>query len=262
MTWRVPATTTQLVVGIAASWESSEATLQRYVRGGKGWRAIGTPMRARLGANGLVWGRGLNPRTDDMSDKSEGDDRSPAGVFAIGRSFGYEAGWKTRTKLQYTEVTKRDLFVEDPTSPLYNTYVRLDHDPATPFENEQQMNQDDPAHRLKIVIEHNTEPSPVRGRGSAILFHIWRSGGTKTTAGCTAVNATSIETLMTWLDPIKQPLYVLLPVDEYRPRRAAWGLPIVDPVSPVSPVSPVGSVGSVSPVGSVNSTDGASVTSG
>ena len=248
--WRVPATTTQLVVGTAASWDSSEATLQRYVRGGKGWRAIGAPMSARLGANGLVWGRGVNPRTDDMSDKSEGDDRSPAGVFAIGRSFGYAAEWKNRTKLQYTKVTKRDLFVEDPESPLYNTYVHLDHDPNTAFENEQQMNQDDPAHRLKIVIEHNTEPSPVPGKGSAILFHIWRSGGTKTTAGCTAASAASIETLMTWLDPNKQPLYVLMPADEYRSRRAAWGLPVIDPV------------GSISSTGSTGSTGGASSTSG
>ena len=229
--WRIPATTTQLIVGVADSWDSSQATLQRFVRGGKGWRAVGDPVPARLGANGLVWGRGLHPRTDDMSDKSEGDDRSPAGVFRIGRSFGYDLSWSTKTKLPYTEVTKRDLFVEDPASPLYNTYVRLDHDPATPFERKQQMTQDDPSHRLKIVIEHNSAPAPILGKGSAILFHIWRANGTKTTAGCTAMAPAAMETFMGWLDPVKQPLYVLLPVDDYAKRRASWGMPILESVT-------------------------------
>ncbi len=188
-------------------------------------------MPARLGKNGLIWGRGLSPRSDEMTDKSEGDDRSPAGVFRIGRSFGYDAAWKARTKLRYTAVTKRDLLVEDPTSPLYNTYVRLDHDPATPFERKQQMNQTDPSHRLKIVIEHNTDPAPVPDKGSAILFHIWRADGDKSTAGCTSTADDSMETLMRWLDPIKQPLYVLLPADEYAQRRAEWGMPILEPVT-------------------------------
>lgn len=227
--WRIPPTTTQLVVGIATTWESSEATLQRFIRRGRGWLAVGDPMPARLGAKGLVWGRGLSPRTNDMGDKSEGDDRSPAGVFRIGRSFGYDPAWKVRTKLRFTAVTKRDLFVEDPTSSLYNSYVHLDHDPVTPFETNQQMKQNDPAHRLKILIEHNTTPAPIAGRGSAILFHIWRSNGTMPTAGCTSAASSSIETLMTWLDPTKRPLYVLLPVDEYRTRAVGWGMPTVDP---------------------------------
>lgn len=225
--FRIPAATTQLVVGIAPEWNTSHVSLQRFIRSGNGWKAVGKTFPGRLGANGLVWGRGLNPRTPDMSDKAEGDKRAPAGAFSIGRAFGYDAAWKDKTKLRYTTVTPRDLLVEDPTSPLYNTYVRLDHDPATPFERKQQMTQTDPAHRLKIVIEHNSNP-PVAGKGSAILFHIWRGNGSHSTAGCTAASASSIEALMSWLDPAKKPVYVLLPAAEYRERRLAWGLPDAD----------------------------------
>jgi hypothetical protein len=39
------------------------------------------------------------------------------------------------------------------------------------------------------------------------------------------MNDASIETLMKWLDPTKQPIYVLLPADEYNTRQAAWDLP-------------------------------------
>jgi L,D-peptidoglycan transpeptidase YkuD (ErfK/YbiS/YcfS/YnhG family) len=188
---------------------------------------LGKPFAGRLGINGLVWGRGMNPRTDEMTDKAEGDGRAPAGVFTLGRSFGYDEKWKAKTKLPYVTVGTRDLLVEDASSDLYNKYVRLDHEPATAFEKKQQMKQNDPIHRLKIFIDHNVVPEPMPGKGSAILFHIWRRGGDGATLGCTSMSERSIETLMTWLDPSKNPIYVLLPADEYRARQASWGLPKV-----------------------------------
>ena len=160
-----------------------------------------------------------------MSDKAEGDGRSPAGVFSMRRSFGYDPQWARKTRLAYVAVTTRDLFVEDPSSEWYNTYVRLDHEPQTVFEQEQQMKQDDPMHRLKIVIEHNTTPSPEAGKGSAILFHIWRRNGALPTAGCTSISDAAIESMMQWLDPAKRPLYVLLPTAKYKELASAWGLP-------------------------------------
>jgi L,D-peptidoglycan transpeptidase YkuD (ErfK/YbiS/YcfS/YnhG family) len=223
--WSLPQQSKQLIVGVAPDWDSSTVTLRRYERRGSAWRQIGKSFAGRAGTHGLVWGRGLNPRSDDMTDKSEGDGRAPAGVFSLGQAFGYDSAWKTRTKLPYVTVGTRDLLVEDANSPLYNTYVRLDHEPATAFEKKQQMKQNDPMHRLKILINHNTSPSIVPGKGSAILFHIWRAGGAKPTAGCTSMSDASIETLMKWLDPSKQPIYVLLPADEYNTRQAAWGLP-------------------------------------
>jgi L,D-peptidoglycan transpeptidase YkuD (ErfK/YbiS/YcfS/YnhG family) len=223
--WSLPEQSRQLIVGVAPIWDSSTVTLRRYERRGATWRQIGTPFAGRVGVHGLVWGRGLNPRSDDMTDKSEGDGRAPAGVFTLGQAFGYDEAWKAKTKLPYVTVGTRDLLVEDANSPLYNTYVRLDHEPATAFEKKQQMKQNDAMHRLKILINHNTEPSIVPGKGSAILFHIWRADGTKPTAGCTSVSDASIETLMKWLDPAKQPIYALLPAVEYDHRQATWGLP-------------------------------------
>jgi L,D-peptidoglycan transpeptidase YkuD (ErfK/YbiS/YcfS/YnhG family) len=223
--WTLPSTSKQLIVGIAPDWDSSTVTLRRYERRGSTWRLVGKPFAGRSGVHGLVWGRGLNPRSDEMTDKQEGDGRAPAGVFSLGQAFGYDRTWKAKTRLPYVTVGTRDLLVEDLESPLYNTYVRLDHEPATAFEQKQQMKQNDPMHRLKILINHNTDPAIVAGKGSAILFHIWRADGTKPTAGCTSMSDASIETLMTWLDPAKQPIYVLLPADEYKARQAVWGLP-------------------------------------
>lgn len=160
-----------------------------------------------------------------MNDKREGDKRSPAGVFRLQRAFGYEAAWQARTKLDYVTVGSRDVMVEDPTSSLYNTYFRLDHEPTTKFERAQRMVTDDPAHRLQIFVEHNTSPTPLLGKGSAVLLHIWRENGGLATTGCTSMAEADIEKLVGWLDPAKQPAYVLLPTAEYDARVKTWSLP-------------------------------------
>ena len=226
----VPPATKQLIVGVAADWSSSTATLQRYARRGSGkalgpWAAVGAPFSARLGPQGLAWGIGLHVVPARALRKAEGDDRSPAGLFTLSAAFGYSPVWAKKTKLAYVTVGADDLFVEDPTSPFYNSHVRIDHAPATDWEQAQQMHQNDPAHRLEVLVDHNRTTPPTPGAGSAIFIHIWRGDGSQATAGCTAVSDNAIETLVSWLDPAATPVYALLPADEYDARQMAWGLP-------------------------------------
>ena len=226
----VPPSTKQLVLGVASDWSSSTATLQRYARRGSGktlgpWKAVGAPFTARLGLQGLAWGIGLHTVPAGAVRKVEGDDRSPAGLFTLSTAYGYSPLWAKNTKLPYVSVGGDDLFVEDPTSPFYNSHVRIDHAPATEWEQAQQMHQNDPAHRLEVLVDHNRTTPPTPGAGSAIFIHIWRGDGAKTTSGCTSVSDESIETLVSWLDPAAKPVYALLPADEYDARQEAWGLP-------------------------------------
>ena len=220
----------QLLVGVADQWSSSNAILQRYARkaSGKGlgpWIAVGGPFPARLGPNGLAWGIGMHATPIGGATKREGDDRSPAGIFALSTVFGYSPAWAKKSKLPYVTVGAEDLFVEDPTSALYNSHVRLDHPPATDWERDQQMYQSDPAHRLEVLVDHNRTSPPKPGAGSAIFIHIWRDGGAKPTAGCTSVSDADVEMLVSWLDPAAKPVYALLPAAEYESRQRAWGLP-------------------------------------
>lgn len=223
----VPASTRQLVIGVADDWTSSSATLQRYARkvSGGPWVAVGAPFPARLGPNGLAWGIGKHATPKGGVTKREGDDRSPAGIFGLSTAFGYDASWAKKTKLPYITVGAQDLFVEDPASPFYNSHVRLEEPPATDWERDQQMYQTDPAHRLEVLVDHNRTSPPTPGAGSAIFIHIWRGGGSKATAGCTSVSDADIETLVSWLDPNAKAAYALLPADEYEARQKAWGLP-------------------------------------
>jgi L,D-peptidoglycan transpeptidase YkuD (ErfK/YbiS/YcfS/YnhG family) len=225
----------QLIIGLTESWSSSRATLYRFDRTSKGWSRVGKEIAARLGPKGLAWGAGLvdrseipSPIPEEVPEKAEGDQLAPAGVFSLGPVYSYDAGWKKKTKMSFVQVGPNDLFVEDPKSPLYNTHVRLDHAPRTAWEKNQQMEQGDAAHRLKVFVGHNVNP-PVPGKGSAIWLHIWRDNGAKVTAGCTSLNAASLAEIVRWLDPDAQPTYILLPATLYSEIADPWQLPLIAP---------------------------------
>jgi L,D-peptidoglycan transpeptidase YkuD (ErfK/YbiS/YcfS/YnhG family) len=173
----------------------------------------------------LVWGLGLHPNAGKAVIKTEGDGRTPAGVFRIGGTWGSDAAIRKHEKLPYRQVTTRDLWVEDPASESYNRHLILPHEPATAWEKKQQMKQNDAAHRLKLFIAHNAPPKVVKGAGSSIFFHIWRNGGASATAGCTTMEEARLRALIASIDPTQQPLYVILPAAEYQQFRAAWKLP-------------------------------------
>ncbi len=228
--FRIPSSSNQLIVAIAPDWNSNTVRLQRYARASskKKWAPVGESFPGRLGKNGLAWGRGINPTTplpNGVAEKHEGDKRSPAGAFTLGTVYGYASDVPRNPKTDYLQVTPSDLMVEDPTSPLYNTHVRLDHLPETDWEKSQVMQLSNPAHELKIFVNHNVSPAPIPGLGSAILLHIWRRDGAGLTTGCTAMERAHMFEMVKWLDPTKEPLFVLLPRSMYADVHTAWGLP-------------------------------------
>ena len=223
--FELPKQSTQCLVGIAKDWNSSHVSLQLYQKSGNQWQKVGTAWNGRLGKNGLIWGLGLHTNPAKAAVKAEGDGRTPAGVFRIGGAWGYQASIPKHPKLSYRQVTPRDLWVEDPASPSYNQHIILPHEPATAWEKKQQMKQDDNAHKLKLFIAHNAPPKIIKGAGSSIFFHIWRNSGNSATAGCTTMEEQRLRTLISAIDPTRQPLYVILPAAEYQQYRAAWKLP-------------------------------------
>ena len=223
--FELPADTTQCLVGIADTWDSSSASLRLYRKTNGRWVPDGEAWKGRLGKNGLVWGRGIHSSPPGATLKQERDQRSPAGVFTIGGAWGYEPTIRKNPQQFYRQVTSRDLWIEDPTAPQYNRNVILDHEPSSAWEKKQQMKQDDPAHALKLFIAHNAPPNVVPNGGSSIFFHIWRDNGGRATAGCTSMAENKLRAFIARIDPACHPLYVLLPKAEYERYRAEWKLP-------------------------------------
>lgn len=226
---QIPAQSRQVIVGIAEDWNSSHVTLSLFEKNSSGqWQLDGQAWKGRLGKNGLAWGLGLHPKPTQGLIKKEGDRRAPAGIFQLGSAFGYAKSITKKPSQSYRHITTRDLWVEDSSSPYYNSHLVIPHQPKTEFEKDAQMKQGDFAHSLKLFIAHNAPTSAKRATpkaGSAIFFHIWRGGGSKPTAGCTTMSQDQLKHLIAKVDPAKSPVYVLLPRSEYLKLRSSWRLP-------------------------------------
>jgi len=221
----VPRECLQLIVGRADGWDSSRGELvllERSRAGGK-WNKVREGIPALFGRRGLAWGIGVAGQEQTGPRKKEGDGRAPAGIFQLGRVFGYTPSSLPGTRLPYYQVTENDAWIEDPKHPDYNRLVRVDPENRPSWFSRQQMKQNDYAHEWKIEIRHNADP-PVPGAGSAILFHIWR-GPDRPSSGCTTLHKSEILGLMQWLRPEAHPHYVLLPKAEYERLQKAWRLP-------------------------------------
>jgi L,D-peptidoglycan transpeptidase YkuD (ErfK/YbiS/YcfS/YnhG family) len=216
----------QLIVAVADNWDSRSGKLQRFERDGRGWRAVAPPVPALFGRHGLAWGRGVLGTSEPGLRKTERDGRAPAGVFAIGKIYTYDAALPSGADYPFHTVGKGDAWVDDPKSPNYNRHVVIDPANPPPWFDKQKMRHGDFAYRWLVEVRHNSDP-PVPGAGSAIFFHI-RRGPQRPSSGCTTMAESELVNLIRWLRADRNPHYALLPLAEYRAKWKSWGLPTLE----------------------------------
>jgi len=174
--------------------DSAAFTTTLYVleKRGHKWRNAFPPRQALIGEKGFA----------PPGRKKEGDVRTPSGVFALERTFGYAPAIPSR--MPYQQSGENDIWVDDVSSPDYNRWVRKGETSAASFE---VMKLPDDRYKYVIVIEYNTDPF-VRGAGSAIFIHV-RRGENMPTLGCVALSESDILEVLEWLDPAAKPLVVM-----------------------------------------------------
>jgi L,D-transpeptidase catalytic domain len=226
----------QALVVKAETWDSTQATLQRYVKttgqgrlkGNSVWKPIGKPVAVVLGKGGLGWGSGLhNAASDTLASpgstepiKQEGDGKSPAGIFKLGSAYGYAARPLARMKWPYQASTEDLRCVDDAKSSFYNQIVP---EKSKPWDSAEVMRRSDVLYTWVLDVEHNKQPT-TPGKGSCIFLHVWR-GETSPTVGCTAMAQENLEKVLSWLDPKAKPLLVQLPKTTYQTLQASLELP-------------------------------------
>ncbi|MEM7136407.1 MAG: hypothetical protein AAF500_07510 [Myxococcota bacterium] len=216
---------TQLLTVVTDEWDAFRAEIRRYSRNpGEPWIEVGPPIAAVIGREGYGWGRGLHgigrPKGQEGPSKREGDGRSPAGVFAIGEAYGYAPAIEGLS-LPYTKATPALRCVDDPASQHYNRIVD-ERETDEDWKSAEHMRREDDLYAITIVVEHNTRQREP-GEGSCIFIHSWIDENTGM-SGCTAMAASSLEAVATWLEPDAAVL-VALPRDQYQDLRTRWSLP-------------------------------------
>ena len=159
----VPDDCTQLILGIAPTWDSMRGEVRLFERSrGEDWVSVAGPFAVLFGKNGIAWGTGLAGQNEPGLRKKERDGRAPAGVFEIGQVFGYNPHLPAGGDYPYHQVTEADVWSDDPRSPNYNRHVVID--PKNPPDNytHEKMRSGDFAYEWLIEIRHNSDP-PVPG---------------------------------------------------------------------------------------------------
>lgn len=217
----------QAVVVTTKDWSAIKGAAQIYERENKDakWKAVGERFPIVVGKNGLAWSDGLNELPSDTGGrllmKTEGDGKSPAGIFSLTSAFG-TAEKSVAVKLPYTKLAEYTECVDDVKSSHYNKIVNRMQVGAFDWKSSEKMAEITPQYDLGVFVEHNFEKQ--KGAGSCIFLHIWRDAETGT-AGCTAMDRKNVETVLTKLDPQKNPVLIQLPEDAYKKFQKQWKLP-------------------------------------
>jgi D-alanyl-D-alanine dipeptidase len=216
----------QAVVVTTKDWSAMTGEAQVYERATNksNWKAIGKSFPVVIGKNGMAWSDGLNELPSDTGRllmKTEGDGKSPAGIFHLTSAFGTieKSG---QINLPYTKLEEWTECVDDVNSTNYNRIVNRMQIGNFDWKSSEKMLEIRPQYDLGVFVEHNSEKQS--GGGSCIFLHIWKDASSGT-AGCTAMGRGNMETVLYWLDPKKNPVLIQLPVEDYRKFQINWKLP-------------------------------------
>ncbi len=220
----LPAQSRQLLLVITPDFDAPDGLLHRFERQlDQAWQEVRQPIPAALGRSGLGWGRGEHKRQASGPQKREGDGRSPAGIFHLGKVFGFKTLQEIGPlKMPYVQVTETLECVDDPKSRWYNRIVDRASVDTLDWQSSEKMHAIGQSYHLGVTVQHNHDFTV--DAGSCIFLHIW-SGPGDTTAGCTAIAEPNLQEIVGWLDENKTPMIVQLTDALYREFGERWKLP-------------------------------------
>jgi D-alanyl-D-alanine dipeptidase len=116
--------------------------------------------------------------------KVEHDKRAPAGVYRLGRSFGFTAS----RRRNHLRVTPQTVCVDDVRSPAYNTITSYERvRPGTGVERLTSK-----LYREGLFVDYPTDAAA--RAGSCIFIHVWRTPQSPT-SGCVALPEARVKAL-------------------------------------------------------------------
>ncbi|OIN83731.1 L,D-transpeptidase family protein [Francisella sp. TX07-6608] len=209
----------QLIVVVTDSWQTKLARLFYFSRKNlSNWIVIKPATAVVIGKNGLAWADSSYLNLAKAPLKQEGDSRSPAGVFSLGKIFGFA----NKTFTDYIHIKTGIECIDDSNSKYYNHVVNSQQINDKDWHSAENMSEIS-LYKYGIEVLYNTNPI-VPTKGSCIFMHIWKSA-TIGTEGCTAMAEEDISDIQASLDSNKNPVLVQLPQHIYHQVKDDWQLP-------------------------------------
>jgi L,D-peptidoglycan transpeptidase YkuD (ErfK/YbiS/YcfS/YnhG family) len=178
----------QLITVTAPTSTSTSGTLRAWQKSSNGtWRVVYGPVTAWVGSAGI-------------GKASETTSRTPLGTFTLTEAFGRLAD--PGTALPYHQTGPNDWWVSDTRAASYNT-MQTCAKTSCPFNTRvsEHLQSITPYYNYAVVMDVNRSPV-VPGAGSAFFLHV--SVG-QPTAGCVAIDSSTLVSIMRWLNPAQHP---------------------------------------------------------
>lgn len=217
---KIAANSQQLIIVTTEDWDSMKGQMQSYIRhSSKGaWIKTGPSIPVNIGTKGMAWDSQFKLKQDNHRIKEEGDYRTPAGIYAIGPTFGFnETG-----PANYYPLTENSVCVDDVESIYYNQLINGDTVSKKDWKSGEAMRHI-PQYQTGAVVQYNTHPIK-KGAGSCIFLHRFRASNLGT-AGCIAMDETDLNNTIHWLDSYKNPVIAIFPRSIYNQIKNKWKLP-------------------------------------
>jgi len=220
----------QAVVVTTKSWQDVPGKAQLFERKNTKakWKTVGKSFPVVVGKNGLVLGEGMPDKLNKMDIvrpfKTEGDGKSPAGIFALTSAFG-TVPKPAFVRLPYTQLEEWTECVDDSKSSHYNKIVDRMKVGNYDWQSSEKMLEIGAEYDLGVFVAYNSKPVRKQG-GSCIFLHVWKNAETGT-LGCTAMERANMEKILGWLEMSKNPALIQMPESHYKYYQASWKLPLI-----------------------------------
>lgn len=223
----IPENSSQMIFVLTDSTTSSKGNLFCFEKQKDKdvWIQIDNKIPVVLGRNGLGWGRGLNSiDSSRLPIKTEGDGRSPAGVFELGAAFGYATSDEMKgLKIPYLPITELVECIDDINSDYYNQIIKRDEINEIDWLSSEKMFFAEIWYEQGVIVNQNTDPIS-KGSGSCIFLHNW-SKSNETSAGCTEMEPINLKKIIHWLDSSSNPILIQLTRQLFTEYQNIWKLP-------------------------------------
>lgn len=173
----------QLLVAVGDPGNPAKTTLSYYERGEDGKLTAVFSIPAVSGYGGI------------SSAKTEGDKKTPAGVYSFTMAFGLKED--PGTILPYHQIVSGDYLVDDPASRYYNQLVN-ENQVKRDWKTGENLIRQAPHYNYGLILNYNEECEP--GKGSAIFLHCSKAFNNTGTSGCISVPEDYVKELLKRVD--------------------------------------------------------------